>query len=192
MTELKQKLEKEMTNNATAIAGLGISPVHLGYLKKAARIPKGHKWPLHLLTEFLTEHPDAMACGVAKKLAMDPPRSIPNRVGHSQKHRPKRDPKIKVGKRESTPDRVSVTYRLKADVYHKLQTTSELTKQSVTKIVEDIVSEFHEKYLQTREENKLQSARLAAQQAKEAYEKAQAKIDEYEQTYVASVVKPNT
>ena len=182
MTELKQKLEKEMTNNATAMAGLSISPVHLGFLKKAARIPKGHKWPLHLLTEFLTEHPDAMACGVAKEFAMKPP-TITDRIGHSQKHRPKRNPKIKVGIRANTPDRVSCTYRLKADVYHKLQCASELTNLSVTKIVEDMVDEFHSEFVQNKEENRLQAARLAAQLAKETYDRCFAKIAEYEKTY---------
>jgi hypothetical protein len=186
MTELKQKAQDELTNNATAIAGLGITQTHLTYIKKAAKIPKGHKFPLHLLTDYLEEHPDAMASGIAKRMAsgqhlIAKQEVVTSRIGHSKKHRASRNPKIKIGVRESTPDRISCTYRLKADTYHAIQKISELTKQSATKIIENIVNEFHEVYLEKNEENKLQSARLAAQQAKEAYDTAQAKIAKYEQ-----------
>jgi hypothetical protein len=74
-----------------------------------------------------------------------------------------------------------VTYRLKAEIYHKIQATSELTKESATKIVETLVDEFCGEFLKKNEENKLQSARLQAELAQRSLDIAQAQIEEYEQ-----------
>lgn len=191
MTELKQKLDKEMTNNATAINGLGISLTHLSYLKKAAGIPKGHQWPLHLLTEFLTANPDAKACGVAKSIA-EGNTAIQTRIGHSKKHRPTRNPKVKQGKRSDTPNRVSVTYRLREDVYHKIQATSEVTKESATKIIEALVNEFCEGLAAANKENQLQAARIQTAEAQRALDLAQAKLAECTADFAPPSGDPDT
>lgn len=169
-------------DNKTAAATLKVSLTHLSFLKKAAGVPRGHRWVYAILKDFITKFPEALASSsVAQRMAQGQGLVISNRIGHSAKHRPNRNPKVKVGTRPTTPNRVSCTYRFTEDTYNKLQLASDRTKLSVSYIHEQLVAKYLDEFVKENEVRDLTNAKIAAEAAKKAYEAAQERLKAIEQ-----------